>query len=46
MNKAQFIQTWCPDGKRDEMERDLKLVINGAIEESRCFTTDLKGLET
>ena len=45
MNKTQFINIWASEGKKEEMEVDLKAVIKDALEDQRIFTTDLKGLE-
>ena len=40
MNKTQFIQKWCPEGRRDEMLKDLKWIVKDAFEEHEYFVPD------
>ena len=37
MNKQQFINIWAPEGKKEEMKRDLDMVVKGEMEERACF---------
>ena len=37
MNKQQFISTWAPENKREEMLTDLEAVIKDELEERQIF---------